>query len=449
MTMKKNVIIIFILLNSVVNAQEDKTVTLTVSGTGKTIEEAKSNALRSAIEQAFGVFISSKTEILNDDLVKDEIVSITNGNIQKYDIVSQAEIPNNGFAMTLNVEVSISKLTSFVESKGVVSEFKGNLFAFNIKNQTLNEKNEEKAIYELVNILKDLFDSSLEYKIVTKEPVSIDNKNLNWKIRSDINVSFNNNIFRLSDYLINTLNSINMTSSEIENYKSLNKKSFPISIASSKNIYNYINLRSEKSYNLILEMISYFDNSLYNFKISNGLDVKQTLVEKQKSFFTNISQYDKSDDNVKRQMESYGEKALSAIKEKDDNWYYSGISEIMTIPINEKFFYTEGSIPQSFDLINNRVSQIFKERNKNNIYFTENINFNFLFKLLGKMENKEFKYSYEYGMKTEQINVKIYKPGLVISFIVFEQNINYDFHFNDVRTLDEINKITEYKISKN
>ena len=36
----------------------DKTVTLTVSGTGKTLEEARLNALRSAIEQAFGAFIS-------------------------------------------------------------------------------------------------------------------------------------------------------------------------------------------------------------------------------------------------------------------------------------------------------------------------------------------------------------------------------------------------------
>ena len=60
----------------------DKTVTLVVSGQGKSQDEAKQKALRSAIEQAFGAFISSKTEILNDNLVKDEIVSVANGNIQ-------------------------------------------------------------------------------------------------------------------------------------------------------------------------------------------------------------------------------------------------------------------------------------------------------------------------------------------------------------------------------
>jgi hypothetical protein len=59
-------------------AQDNKTVTLIVSGQGKTQEEAKLNALRGAIEQAFGAFISSKTEILNDRLIKDEIISLSN-----------------------------------------------------------------------------------------------------------------------------------------------------------------------------------------------------------------------------------------------------------------------------------------------------------------------------------------------------------------------------------
>jgi hypothetical protein len=64
------------------------------------------------------------------------------------------------------------------------------------------------------------------------------------------------------------------------------------------------------------------------------------------------------------------------------------------------------------------------------------------------MENKEVKVNYDNGINFEDINFKIYKPGLVISFIVFEQKLKYDFHFNDIKTLDEINKIAEYKISK-
>jgi hypothetical protein len=182
--MKKIIILFFLLLNLVVNAQEEKTVTLNVSGTGKTLEEAKINALRSAIEQAFGAFISSKTEILNDNLVKDEIVSIANGNIQKFDIISQVEIPNNGYAMTLNATVSISKLTSFAQSKGVVVEFKGGMFALKIELQKLNEESEFKAIKNLLTQTFEILQSSIDYSINVGEPnlVSSDSYSINLEI---------------------------------------------------------------------------------------------------------------------------------------------------------------------------------------------------------------------------------------------------------------------------
>ena len=58
---------LFITNNQIIFAQEaENEVTITVSGSGKTQEEAKQSALRSAIEQAFGAFISSKTEVFND-----------------------------------------------------------------------------------------------------------------------------------------------------------------------------------------------------------------------------------------------------------------------------------------------------------------------------------------------------------------------------------------------
>jgi hypothetical protein len=63
--MKKYILIIWILFFSInIYSQEDKTVELTTTGIGKSKDIAIQNALRSAIEQAFGVFISSKTELL-------------------------------------------------------------------------------------------------------------------------------------------------------------------------------------------------------------------------------------------------------------------------------------------------------------------------------------------------------------------------------------------------
>lgn len=128
-------------------AGDNKTVTLITSGQGKTQDEAKQNALRNAIEQAFGAFISSHTEIVNDNLVKDEMISVSNGNIQKYEIISESALPDNlGYTTTLKTIVSISKLTNFCESKGMQIEIKGSLFAFNVIQKELSTSNEKKHL---------------------------------------------------------------------------------------------------------------------------------------------------------------------------------------------------------------------------------------------------------------------------------------------------------------
>lgn len=228
--MKKILLIFVLLLNITCIAQEDKTVTLTVSGTGKTIEEAKTNALRSAIEQAFGAFISSKTEMLNDEIVKDEIVSVTNGNIQKYDIVSQVEIPNVGYSIIINTIVSLSKLTSFAQSKGVSVEIKGGIYALNIKQQLLNEEGEINSISQIFGQIHELLQNSFDYKLIVKEPLSINSNSQNWKIPITVEAYSNKNAEIAAELLINSLSSLSLTKPEVENYKNLGKKLYLIKL---------------------------------------------------------------------------------------------------------------------------------------------------------------------------------------------------------------------------
>jgi len=124
-----------------VNAQDtEKVVTLVASGQGKTLEGAKIIGLRNAIEQVYGTFVSSSSSIVNDSLVKDEIATVSSGNIEKYDIISSEKTSNDEYYITLNVTVSISRLTSYVESKGGSVELKGSVFADNIKIKKLNKK---------------------------------------------------------------------------------------------------------------------------------------------------------------------------------------------------------------------------------------------------------------------------------------------------------------------
>lgn len=295
--MKKIVLIIGIItfLANVSFAQEDKTITLTVSGQGQTQDEAKQNALRNAIEQAFGTFISSNTEILNDELVKDEIVSVSNGNIQKFEVISEVQIPDGGYATTLKATVSVTKLTSFIESKGGEIEFKGSLFSFNIKQQVLNEKNEQKAVTDLLFVLKELIDKSFDYNISSGTPEVINGNNENWNIPIVITVNMNENFLNMYNYLVNTLKSISLNESEVQDYASLNKEVFIIEfqepekltekdIKKYKKIYgeDYIRilkeitsekiyLRTQDSYEkIITEFTLYFCKSMLSIKVEDN-----------------------------------------------------------------------------------------------------------------------------------------------------------------------------------
>ena len=81
----------FIFLTFLTIAQTDnKDVVITSSGSGTSQELAKQTALRNAIEQAFGTFISSKTEILNDEIVADQMSSVSSGNIKSYEVLNES-----------------------------------------------------------------------------------------------------------------------------------------------------------------------------------------------------------------------------------------------------------------------------------------------------------------------------------------------------------------------
>jgi hypothetical protein len=229
--MKKLFLIMSLALSINAYTQEEKTVTLTVSGQGQTQDEAKQNALRNAIEQAFGAFISSKTEILNDELVKDEIVSVSNGNIQKFEVVSEVKIPDGGYATTLKAIVSVTKLTSFCESKGVSVEFKGSLFAFNINQQKINETNEAIAIRDIIEVTSGILKKSF-YGIVKAGDPILENGD-NYLLPLEIEIRVNNNVNSAINFFYTSIKNLSMSKAEIENYNSIKKPIFGLHVFNS------------------------------------------------------------------------------------------------------------------------------------------------------------------------------------------------------------------------
>lgn len=177
------------------------------TGMGKTYDEAKNNALRNALELAFGTFISSNTVIRNDILEKDEIVGISSGTIKKYNEISKSFI-NGLYSVTLNVLVSPEKLASFVQSKGMVVEYQGDSFASNIKLMIMAEKSEKQIIQNLSDYAKLVYPQCFEYVLKTKDPRQYMTEA--WEIKLTLEVIANKNFENLYSHIIKTLTEIRL-----------------------------------------------------------------------------------------------------------------------------------------------------------------------------------------------------------------------------------------------
>lgn len=145
-------------------------VTLVVSATASTEEEAIKTALRSAIEQTYGTFVSANTTLLNDELVKDEIVTISSGNIKEYNKIESYENTNGQISVVLKATVCISKLVTYAKSKGASTEFAGASFAMNMKMLELNKQAEEKALINLLLFIKESLPSAFDRNIQIIHP---------------------------------------------------------------------------------------------------------------------------------------------------------------------------------------------------------------------------------------------------------------------------------------
>ncbi len=276
--------------NSTKSDSNEKLVTLTTIGQGKTLDEAKLSALRSAIEQAFGTFVSSNTQILNDELLKDDITSIANGNIEKYDIISQNQISEQSWAVTIKSVVSLNKMVNYCKNKGNEVSIDGASFAMNIKITKLNAESEIKAIENLLVVFDKLLSNAFDYEINVDEPKASMFYENYFDVVMRIYAITNENYSKAIEYFETTINSIIMSDEESFNFRKMNYQSYPAPVPFDQKVYRA--LRSKISADLLdsyflknldlsshkrlVNMSDKYTLKYEKFKINDGTNFKQT-----------------------------------------------------------------------------------------------------------------------------------------------------------------------------
>ena len=185
-----------------------------MTGDGETKEEATNNALRSAVEQAFGVFVSANTEILNDELVKDEIATVSSGNIKSYVENAFFERQDGIISVTLTATVSLSQLVSYTKNHGHSTEFAGSTFGANMRLYELNREATQRALINFYRELSQILPMMYDYKLTVSDPV------VNWDydvgvIEMKVEVLSNKNTRQIGEYYFNTLAALSHSEEEV------------------------------------------------------------------------------------------------------------------------------------------------------------------------------------------------------------------------------------------
>ena len=224
--MKRKLLLLVALIACVgIYAQSVDEVTLVVNGSGSTKEDAVHTALRGAIEQAFGVFVSANTSIVNDELVKDEIATVTSGNVKSFTELESAMLPNGNFAVTLQAVVSTQKLAAYAKSKGSSCEFAGATFGANLKLLKLNQINTEKAFENLMVQLESLAPYIFDYNLELGQPTQNGDSG---ELPLTLKIISNENTIAFVKLLKSTINALALNTEKANEVKALGGKTHEI-----------------------------------------------------------------------------------------------------------------------------------------------------------------------------------------------------------------------------
>lgn len=267
-----------------VSAQDIKVLS---SGQGTTEDEATKIALRSALEDAFGTFISSSTKIENDVLVSDEIVSLTQGNIKEYNVLNSSLLENGMYSILVESVVSLNKLSSYCESKGMSVSFNGKAFNIELKKEEFNRKSEIKILKNLCIELLSMNPRIFDFELVHSEPMAVMNEmdaffagvktslpgelldNFDTEIKTLVFPKLNSNYKVMNDLIETTLKAISLSKQETKTYNKLRLRYYKKSLHSdSKPLY----FRDSKGFELFKKVYLEYRNLLvHNWIVVDGI----------------------------------------------------------------------------------------------------------------------------------------------------------------------------------
>lgn len=248
--MFRKIIIIVVLCMTTCTIFAQDVVSLVVSGEGKDKNEATQNALRSAIEQTFGTFVSANTTILNDQLVADLI----SNNIKKYNYITENRHPDGNYYVTLSVDVALKQMVSYAKSNGSECELAGatNIFGAKVKKYRLYLESSRKVLNNLRLQCIELAPFLYDYQLEVGEP------QIDGTVEFTVKVLANENTKNFGDLIVSTLEALEFDSNYAKQLEAMGVKTEAVSFHTNKDFY-----KKYKLWDSINKCNNRIDNQVY------------------------------------------------------------------------------------------------------------------------------------------------------------------------------------------
>jgi len=159
------------------------------SGFGISIDKAKENAIRNAVEQVIGSYVTSDSLVTNNQLVKDEILFYSGGYVKEMKVVSQ-ENKDGSFTVQIEATVISIKLKRKLESLNIATKKVEGESLFGEASSKISEQNNASEL--LARTLAKYPQAAYVFEVGKPEVKSTDTSKNTAEIRIPLTIRWDN-----------------------------------------------------------------------------------------------------------------------------------------------------------------------------------------------------------------------------------------------------------------
>ena len=157
-----------------IEIDSQKTKVVIATGVGETEHEAIKDAGRSAVKEAVGMFLVSETIVENEELIKDEVLSVSDGFVSKFRTISKRKDEDGLVEVKATITVVIGKVASKLRGMNISMKDIGSEEFVAVELDKFSSAGEYRKMFEEVVVKPLYINDTYELEITDFKPLDVE-----------------------------------------------------------------------------------------------------------------------------------------------------------------------------------------------------------------------------------------------------------------------------------